>query len=147
MILIFGFLFMVFIFAVVGILSQSFAFFIDLPSFLLVLIPLLFFLVISKSGNTICKYVSNSFKKEHKYTGEELKGISASVKNTIKFLLAVGGFGFLTGLIACLAHLGTLERFGPNLALSLITLTYSITISFFCLFPLQAWADNKINKG
>ena len=87
-----------------------------------------------------------SFKKEHKYTRAELNGLSIAVKNTIKFVLAIGGFGFLFGLIASLAHIGTFERFGPNLAISLITLAYSITVSFFIFFPLQAWAENKANS-
>jgi len=146
MLLIFGTLFMIFIFVAVGILSQMLAFFIDLPSILLIIIPLLFFLITSKSGNNIGKYVALSFKKNHTYSRAELEGIAISVKNTIRFILAVGGFGFLFGLIASLAHLGSLERFGPNLAISLMTLTYSITISFFVFFPLQAWAENKINS-
>ena len=134
MLLIFGFLFTVFIFAAVGVLSQMPTFFIDLPSFLLIIIPLLFFMVTSKSGSVIGKYIVMSFKKEHKYTIAELNGLSISVKNTIKFVLAIGGFGFLFGLIASLAHIGAFECFGPNLAISLITLAYSITVSFFVFF-------------
>ena len=146
MLLIFGFLFMVFIVAAVGILTQALAFFIDLPSFLLILVSLFFFLLISKSGNIIGRYIVMSFKKDHTYTRAELEGLSVSVKNTIKFILAVGGFGFLWGLIASFANLGSPERFGPNFAASLITLTYSIMISYFVFFPLQAWAENKINS-
>ena len=146
MLLIFGFLFMVFIMTAVGILSQTLAFFIDLPSLSLILVSLFFFLPTSKSGNIIGRYIVMSFKKSHTYTKAELEGLSVSVKNTIKFILAVGGFGFLSGLIGCLANLGSPERFGPNLAVSLISLTYSIIISFFVFFPLQAWAENKINS-
>jgi len=87
-----------------------------------------------------------SFKKDHAYTRAELEGLSVSVKNTIKFILAVGGFGVLYSLTASFVNLGSPERFGPNFALSLITLTYSIMISFFVFFPLQAWAENKINS-
>jgi flagellar motor component MotA len=147
MLLIFGFLFMVFILAAVGILSQMPTFFIDMPSILLIVIPLIFFLLASKSGNIIGRYIVTSFKKGHVYTKAELESLSAAVKNTIKFILAVGGFGFLAGLIACLADVRALERIGPNLAVSLITLTYSITVSFFVFFPLQAWAENKINSA
>ena len=146
MLLIFGFLFMVFIVTAVGIISQTLAFFIDLPSILVIFIPLFFFLLASKSGNIIGRYIVKSFKKDLTYTRAELECLSASVKNTIKFILAVGGFGFLWGLIASFANLGSPERFGPNFAASLITLTYSIIISFFVFFPLQAWAENKINS-
>ena len=146
MLLIFGFLFMVFILAAVGILTQALAFFIDLPSILLIFIPLIFFLLASKSGNIIGRYIVMSFKKDHTYTRAELEGLSVSVKNTIKFILATGGFGVLYSLTASFANLGSPERFGPNFALSLLTLTYSIIISYFVFFPLQAWAENKINS-
>ena len=146
MLLIFGFLFMIFMFVSLSILSQMFTFFLDISSILLIFIPLLFFMIVSKSGRIIGKYIVVSFKKNHTYTKIELTAISLSVKNIIRFILALGGFGFLFGLIASLAHLGTLDRFGPNLAISLITLAYSIMISFFVFFPLQAWAENKINS-
>ncbi len=146
MLLIFGFLFIVFMFVAVSVVSEMLTFFIDLPSLLLIGIPLLFFLITSKSGSVIGKYIVMSFKKSHTYTRTELVTLSVSVKNTIRFILASGGFGFLAGMVACLANLGSLERLGPNLAVSLISLTYSITISFFVFFPIQAWADNKINS-
>ena len=146
MLLIFGFMFMIFIFVAVGVLSQILMFIIDMPSLLIIIIPLLFFLIASKSGKIIRRYIIFSFKKTHTYTRTELTVLSISIKNIIRFTLAIGGFGSLTGLIGCLAHLGSLERFGSNLAVSLITLTYSIIISFFVFFPLQAWADNKINS-
>ena len=146
MLLIFGFLFMIIIFIASGMLTQTLTFFLDLPSLLLIIVPLLFFLIASKSGSYIGKYIATSFKRNHTYTRTELAGLSISVKNTIRFILAVGGFGFLFGLIASLAHIGSLDRFGPNIAISLLTLTYSITISFFIFFPLQAWAENKLNS-
>jgi flagellar motor component MotA len=145
MLLIIGFLFMVFIFAVVGILSGMAAVFIDLPSASLILVSLLFFLCVSKSGKILGRYIKTSFKKEHTYTGTELEALSAAVKNTIKFILATGGFGFMTGLIATLGYLGSPDKLGPNLAICLITLTYSITINAFVFLPVQAWAENKLN--
>jgi len=147
MLLIFGFLFMIFMLVTTGILSQMLSVFIDLPSILLIFIPLLFFLITTKSGSTLGKYIVMSFKKNQTYTKTDLVCLSISVKNTIRFILGAGVFGFLFGLIACLAHIGSLERFGPNLAISLVTLTYSVTVSFFVFFPLQAWADHKINSA
>ena len=145
MLLIIGFLFMLFIFTIVGILSSTPAIFIDLPSASLILVPLLFFLLTTDSGKILGAYIKTSFKKEHSYTQAELKALSVAVRNTIKFILAVGGFGFMAGLIASLASIGSLEKLGPNLAVSLITLTYSIVTSYFVFFPTQAWAENKIN--
>ena len=145
MLLIIGFLFMVFILVIVGALSGAVVIFIDLPSALLILVPLLFFFFTSKSGKILGKYIKTSFKKEYIYTGTELEAFSVAVKNTIKFTLAVGGFGFMTGLIVTLAHLGMPDELTPNLAVSLIVLTYSIAISCFVFFPVQAWAENKLN--
>jgi len=145
MLLIIGFLFMLFIFAVISILTGAYRAFIDLPSALLVLVSLLFFCLVSKSGKIIGNYIKTSFKKEHIYTITELKALSTALKNTSKFILSVGGFGFLSGVIASLMYLDLKDRLGPNLAISLITLMYAITISCFALFPTQAWAENKIN--
>jgi len=146
MLLIIGFLFMLIIFSVIGILSGAYRAFIDLPSALLVLVSLIFFCLVSKSGKIIGNYIKTSFKKEHIYTASELTSLSTAIKNTSKFILSVGGFGFLTGVIAALIYLDSKDRLGPFLATSLITLMYSITISCFALFPTQAWAENKINS-
>jgi flagellar motor component MotA len=145
MLLIFGFLFTVFIFTVVGIVSQFFHTLINLPSFLLILVPLIFFLFISKSGSVIGKYFVTSFKRNYAHTREELEGLSVSIKNTIKFILATGGFNCVTFAIISLGHMGNPERLGPNLAVCLTSLIYSIAISYFVFFPVQAWAENRIN--
>jgi len=71
--------------------------------------------------------------------------LSTAVKNTIKFTLGTGGFGFLVGFIACLMFLDKKEMLGPNIAVSLITVFYSILVSFVIFFPVQAWAENKLN--
>jgi flagellar motor component MotA len=144
MLLIIGFLFMIFILAIVGITIGVVTVFIDLPSALLIFVPLFFFFFTSKSGKILGKYIKTSFKKEYIYIGTELEILSVAVKNTIKFILAVGGFGFMTGLIATLAYLGSPDNLAPNLAVSLITLLYSIMITCFVFLPVQAWADNKI---
>ena len=144
MLLIIGFLFMILVLAIVGILSGVATVFIDLPSLSLILVSLLFFCLVSKSGKTIGNYIKTSFRKEHIYTVTKLTALSTALKNAIKFILALGGFGFMIGVIASLAYLGSPERLGPNLAVSLLTLTYSIMITCFVFLPVQAWADNKI---
>jgi flagellar motor component MotA len=145
MLLLIGFFFMVFIFAIMGKLTGAAMLYLDWPSALLVLVLLLFFFFTSKSGKILVGYIKKSFKKEHTYTETELTAISGAVKNTIKFILSTGGIGFLAGLIASLFHLEFRDKLGPNLAISLITLMYSIAVSFFVFFPTQAWAENKIN--
>ena len=145
MLLIFGFLFMVIVFAVVGIVSQFFHTLINLPSALLILIPLLFFLFVSKSGSVIAKYFGTSFKRDYAHTLAELEGLSVAIKNTVKFILATGVFNCVTFAIISIGHMGTPEKLGPNLAICLTSLIYSIAISYFVFFPVQAWAENRIN--
>ena len=148
MILIFGFLFMLFFFAVIGVSSGSFAIsmLINLPALLLILIPMVFFLLVTKSGKIIGKYILTSFKKNNTYTKTELEQLSSAIKNTTKFILAAGGFCCIACLVISLGFIGSPEQLGPNLANSLLSFTYSIAISFFVFFPVQAWADNKINS-
>jgi len=146
MVLFLGFLFMVFMFAIVFIFTQFFSVFVNFPSLVLILVPLLFFLLVTKSGKVIGKYIKTSFQKNYAYTIIELKELSAAIKHTVKFILAAGGFGFITFVIVCLGYIGSNEKFGPNLAICFITLTYSIAIAFFVFFPVQAWAENKINS-
>ena len=144
MLLILGFIFMVFVFAVVGILSQFYQTLINLPSFFLILVPLLFFLFITKSGSVIGKYFVTSFKRGYIYTKAELERLETATKNTVKFILATGVFNCITFAIISIGHIGNPERLGPNLAICLLSLTYAIAISYFVFFPIQAWAENKI---
>ena len=146
MLLLIGFLFMLFIFISVGMLSGVLPVqIIDLPSAVIVIVPLIFFLILSRSGNVIGRYIKMSFTKEYTYTGSELTNLSMAIRNTIKFILGTSGVGFVLGIIACLINLENKEYLGPNLAVSLIVVLYSIAICFFVFFPTQAWAENKLN--
>jgi len=144
MLLIFGLLFMVFIFALVQLITGMLLIFIDLSSASLILVSLLFFLFASKSGGVMGRYIKTSFTRNYPYTRQELEGLSSAIKNTVKFLLATGGFGFLIGIVSSLAHLGNKQALGPNLAISLLTVLYAIALGFFVFFPTQAWAENKL---
>ena len=146
MLIIIGFLFAVFISVTVSILSGMYGLLMfDVPSTILTLVLLFFFLFATKSGSIIGKYIKSSFKKNYAYTRTELVSLSTAVKNTIKFALGTGGFGFLIGVVASLMFLDKKEMLGPNLAVSLFTVFYSIIVSYIIFFPVQAWAENKIN--
>ena len=151
MLIIIGFLFAVLISVLVSIPSAMntsigvFGVLIDLPSALLTLVFLFFFFFTTKSGSIIGRYIKSSFKKNYNYTKAELVSLSVAVKNTIKFILATGGFGFLIGLVFTLMFLGNKDMIGPNVAVSLFTVFYSIIVSYIIFFPVQAWAENKIN--
>lgn len=146
MLIVVGFLFTVLLFGLVGAVSGMVLFYIDVPSALLILVPLIFFFIVSRSGGVVGGYIKSSFKKDHAYAKAELESIALVMKRTVKFVLATGGFGFVAGLVGSLANLGAPERLGPNLAVSLITLIYSVAVSYFVFFPVEVWAENKINK-
>ena len=146
MLLIIGFLFMLFIFFGIGLLSRTGLFLIDLPSAFIVIVPLIFFLIASKSGKVIGRYIKTSLTKDYAYTKVELSSLSVATRNTIRFILGVSGVGFLIGLIAIFALIEDRQMLGPNIAVALITVLYSIALSFFVFFPTQAWADNKLSS-
>jgi len=145
MLLIIGFLFMVFIFAVISVLTGAYTLFIDVPSALVIIVSLIFFCLVSKSGKILGNYIKTSFKKEHIYMSTELAALSSALKNTIKFVFWVGWFVFLAGVIAALRYLDSKDMIGPNLAVALMTVIYAITVNGFVFLPVQSWAENKIN--
>lgn len=143
MLLLAGFLFMVFMFAMLGVLTGAPAVFLDAPSALCLLVPLVFFLCASGSGTILGGYVAKSFKKEYAYAEAELKALSTAAKNTARFILSTGAVLFLAGVAASLFYLESKDTLGPNLAVSLLTLLYSAAASCFVFLPVQAWAENK----
>ena len=147
MTIIIGFLFMILMFALVGTISDILLFLIDLPSMIIVIVPLVFFLCISKSGGIMVKYIRSSFKKNYKYSRPELESISAAIKHTIKFTMGAGGFGFMVGLIACIVNTHSAELFLLNLSVSFISLAYAIAISFFVFYPAMVWTENKLKTS
>jgi len=150
MLIIIGFLFSIFISVLLGSMTgmnatmHGFIILVDFPSAILTLIFLFFFFFTSKSGSIIGRYIKSSFKKNYTYTRAELVSLSVAIKNTIKFTLAAGGFGFFIGAIASLG-VATKEELGPNVAVSLLTVFYAIIVSYLIFFPVQAWAENKLN--
>jgi flagellar motor component MotA len=150
MLIIIGFLFTVLMSVLLGMMIRmdgtmhGYGILIDVPSASLILIFLFFFFFTSKSGSIIGRYIKSSFKKNYAYTRTELVSLSAAIKNTIKFTLAVGGFGLLFGAIACLG-VASYQEMGPPVAVSLVSLFYAIIVSYIIFFPVQAWAENKLN--
>ena len=146
MLLIIGFLFMVLIASgVSALVGMGFLWFFDLPSILLILVPLLFFLFVTKSGKILNRYMKTSFRKDHAYTENELISLRSAIKQIGKLVISIGGFGFVAGVLGSLINLENRSALGPNLAVSLLTLLYAIALSVFVFLPVEAWAENKIN--
>jgi flagellar motor component MotA len=93
MLIIFGFLLMLLMFVLVGGLTQALLAFFDVPSFFLIVVPLIFFLFASKSGSVIGKYIKTSFRKDHLYTKSELKSISTALKTPSNLFLPWADLG------------------------------------------------------
>ena len=144
MILLIGLLFSVLFTLVIGAISGMIYAFIDLLSVTIVLIPLIFFLVSTKSCKIITEYMISSFKKNYEYSNAELESIVRVAKHSIRITLATGWFGFIIGIIGMLHRLDDPHTIGPMLAVGLLTVLYSIGVGFFMLFPLQVWAENRI---
>ncbi len=144
MLILIGLLFSILMFIGIGGIFNILTFIVDIPSMIIILIPLVFFLYTSKSGDIITKYILSSFKKNYDYSKSELESIYVATKNTIKFTMATGGFGFVIGLTSCLVNMHSPEQLLLNLSVSFISLLYAIAISFFIFFPTMAWAENKV---
>jgi len=128
-----------------GIVGGHLIVFIDLGSLLLLVVPILFYFFISKSGKIILEYVKASFKRHHAYEKAELENISAAMKSTVKATLATGFLIFLIGLISDFASAPSAEIIFISLAMNLIAPLYAIGISLFMFFPTQIWAENRLN--
>jgi hypothetical protein len=145
MLIFIGTLLMMVMTVLVGAVNGNIVWLADAPSLIFITIPLIVFLSISGNGMILIKYISNSFKKNYQYSKTELEDISIAIKSTIRFTLAVGGFAFIIGFVASLR--GPWEEggfFAANLSLSLISLLYSVGLSYFVLFPTQVWAENRL---
>ena len=144
MILFTGILFTILYIAFVAVIGGELAWYIDAASLVFVLAPLAYFLLITKNGKSICCYVKSSFTKNYAYVKGELDSIAGAAKNAMKVTLAAGGVSFLIGLMIILRRLDDPQTLGVYFSVMLVSLLYSLGISFFVFFPLQAWAENKI---
>ena len=148
MILLIGFLFFILVYA--GIVSLVVGFFpavafINHVTFILHLVTLSFFLIVTKSGKILGKYIKSSFKKEYEYTVNELESLVIAIKNIIKFIIPIGILGVMIFIVCALYWLDDVQHLGPHLAMSFTSIIYAIAIGFFIFFPVQTWAENKIN--
>lgn len=151
MVLIFGFVFII-VFSAIALLffpsglSLSLLF-IDVPSFLIILIPGIFFLTVTKCHKFIIQYLLNSFKKDYVFQKIELRQLAFTLGSLIKIVLSSGMVGFFIGLISLFTHLDDPGNIGPSVSVSLLSIYYSILISFFCLYPTKIWAERKIMEA
>ncbi|MFZ5353693.1 MAG: MotA/TolQ/ExbB proton channel family protein [Bacillota bacterium] len=83
-------------------------------------------------------------QKENTYTIIELKKTVEAVKLMIRLLIASGTLGALIGIVGILTKLADISMLGPNLAVALLTMFYSV-LFILILLPVQAKASAIIH--
>ena len=118
------------------IISGSIAFFIDLPSVLIILSFTIPMLMASGLFTDFIRGFKIMGNKVNLWSKIELNKTEIALSLAIKLLLFSGLLGSIIGMISILASLSNLSKIGPNLAVSSLTLLYSVLIVFI-LLPVQ----------
>ncbi len=122
---------------------QSFSYFIDIPSFLLVLLVLIPGLIIMGEWKDFIKSFSVGIKD---FNLLELKNIILAVDAAQKLTIYAALFSIISSAIIILVKLSTdSQLIGPNLAVCFLSGFYAIIIEFL-LLPLRLNAERKMNE-
>jgi len=68
------------------------------------------------------------------------------VKTGVKATFTAGALGFFIGLVQLLSNLSDPTKVGPALAVSLLTVIYSLVIYLIIFLPLPALPDEKTSE-
>ena len=118
---------------------------VDIPSLVVILLPLVYYLIVSKGHKVLGSYIKNSFKKDYIYNAYELKAISNVAKGSTKVIMTMSYLNIVFALIIVLTNVDDPSFIGVALAVMLISLFYALGISYLMFFPLQSWAENKLD--
>ena len=117
--------------------SGALASFIDLPSIIVILafsVPMLM------ASGLVADFI-RGFKimaqKVNTWSLFELKKTEIALKLMIRLLILSGLLGSMIGIVGIASSFTDISKLGPNLAIALLTLLYSILICFI-LLPVQA---------
>ena len=124
-------------------LSGSMAFFVDLPSMLIILAFSLPMLMASGLFPDFIRAFKIMGRKVNVWSMIELNRTEIALRLAIKLLLSSGLLGCIIGIVSMLSTTGGMRNLGPNIAVSLLTVLYSILIVFI-LLPLQAKVKSMI---
>ncbi|HWQ30334.1 MAG TPA: MotA/TolQ/ExbB proton channel family protein [Negativicutes bacterium] len=124
-------------------MSGGLSAFVDLPSIILILsfsVPML-----------LASGLAQDFTRGFRIMGQkintcsllELRKTQTALKLMIKLILFSGLIGTLTGIICIAINMHDLSTFMPNLAVSLLTLLYSLLLVFL-LLPVKARVNTII---
>ncbi len=102
--------------------------YLDIPSLVIVIFPLIYILVFSGLwGDYIRAYKFAFGNKE--YTTKELKASILALDLSIKIVSVLCGIGTVVGVIASLMDISSLEYIGVYLSIILITVLYALIIN------------------
>ncbi len=133
----------VFIFTIgISVGMSSVAWFIDLPSILLIVLILVPGLLIMGEWKDFIKSFSVGIKE---YKLLELKNIIEAVGAAQKLTVFGALFAVIASGILVLGNIGNLEMIGPNLAVCFLSAFYASIIEFL-LLPLKLNAERKMNE-
>lgn len=118
-------------------LSSSIILFVDLPSLLVIVV--LSFSIMLASGllSDFFKGFKLMGRTVNIYSAIELKRIKRANKLAIRSILLSGIIGTVTGTMQLLANISDPNAVGPNLAVALITVFYSL-VFISLILPMQA---------
>ncbi|MBM7685988.1 MotA/TolQ/ExbB proton channel family protein [Defluviitalea raffinosedens] len=124
-------------------LSGSLALFIDFPSILIILAFSIPMLMASGLFADFIRAFKIMGKKINVWSRIELNRTEISLRLAIKLVLLSGSLGTIIGMIALLSNISDKAQIGRNLAVSILSIFYSILI-IFLLLPLQAKVKSMI---
>ena len=118
------------------------AWFLDLPSLLIIMMILIPGLMIMGEWRDFTKAFSVGIKD---YRLLELKNIIEAVDAAQKLTVFAALFAIIISGVLILGHIDDLSMIGPNLAVCFLSGLYAVIIEFF-LLPLRLNAERKMNE-
>ena len=109
------------------------AYFVDLPSLIIVVIPTLGLAIGNFSWKTYKKTWSIPFGNPENYEQSELIATHKCVNYMGKMFVIMGLIGSLIGVVLTLQTLDDPKMIGPAVAISIMTLFYSVILKGFCM--------------
>ena len=129
------------VYGIVQLTGSWIAFYLDIPSLLIILVFDLLFSVCLYGAVPSGQYFRAVFQKEPE---EPLRQQAIRYfRSMAGYTLAVGLMGFILGMIAVLANLEDTSSVGPNLAVGIITVLYAVMVNMAVFIPFRAALERQ----
>ena len=107
---------------------------IDIPSLIIVLSLLIFFIITSGLSKDFGRGFKILFKGASDYSAEQLKKAYLAQKYAARIIMKAGPIGMIVGLINFLKRFDDPSTIGPNIAVAALTTLYSFILSAIFLY-------------